>query len=357
MYENNEMTIVRHGEDFDRDAVKQYISEYYHHLPDSTLEVKQFSTGFSNLTYYIRSGDWEAVLRRPPNGPLPPKAHDMQREALFLTKLHPYFPYVPKPYVLCEDTSIIGVPFYVMERKKGIMLDEEFPPNIDVTEKGLKELSYAVVDRLAELHSIDYEEAGLSGFGYPEGFVARQVKGWIKRYEKVKTDPIPYEEEIQKWLMEHMPESKQSGVIHNDYKLNNMLLSSDLTKINAILDWEMVTIGDPLFDLGGALVYWIQENEEESTKQSLPSITATRKGFITREEFIHRYSLKTRSDVQELDFYVALNYFKLGVAVQQIYHRWKIGQSKDERFSEFHRRASNLMKQAYKVMRQKPFSK
>lgn len=346
---------VREGEDFDREAVKSYIEATYGKLPPGPLEVKQFSTGVSNLTYFIRCGDWEAVLRRPPNGPLPPKSHDMKRESDFLTKLYPYFPYVPKPYVMCEDTSIIGVPFYVMERKKGIVLDEEFPPHIEVTNSQLETLSYNVVDRLAELHTIDYEKAGLSSFGRPEGFIERQVKGWIKRYEKAKTEDIPNVDRVKELLMEQLPTSTWNGIIHNDYKLNNMLLNDDLTEITAILDWEMVTIGDPLFDLGGALVYWVQKDDPESVKESLPSITAARDGFITREAFIERYVEKTGRDINDIHFYVALNYFKLGVALQQIYYRWKIGKSTDERFATFHDRARHLIQQAEHVLEKQSF--
>ncbi|WP_245831742.1 phosphotransferase family protein [Oceanobacillus senegalensis] len=356
MNESKEMTDVRDGEDFDRKAVKSYISDNYGQLPSPPLEVKQFSTGVSNLTYFIRSGGWEAVLRRPPNGPLPPKAHDMKRESEFLTKLHPYFSYVPEPYVMCEDTSIIGVPFYVMERKKGIVLDEEFPLNMEITNEQIQKLSHHVVDRLAELHTIDYEEAGLSHFGYPDGFVERQVHGWIKRYDKAKTYSIPYVDKVCKWLIDHIPQTTISSVIHNDYKLNNMLLTEDLTNINAILDWEMVTIGDPLFDLGGALVYWVQKDDPDTIQESLPSITAKSDGFISREAFIERYASKTNSNIQAIDFYVALNYFKLGVAVQQIYYRWKMGKSKDERFATFHQRAHHLIQQAYEIIDKKPFS-
>lgn len=353
--EHMDVKEVRPGEDFDREAVKEYIEKNYKKLPPDPLEVKQFSTGVSNLTYFIRCGDWEAVLRRPPNGPLPPKSHDMKRESDFLTKLHPFFSYVPQPYVMCEDSSVIGVPFYVMERKKGIVLDEEFPPHTEVTPSQLETLSYQVVDRLAELHTIDYTQAGLASFGHPEGFIERQVHGWLKRYEKAKTEDIPAVERLKKMFIEQLPTSTWSGVIHNDYKLNNMLLSDDLTEINAILDWEMVTIGDPLFDLGGALVYWVQKDDPETIKESLPSITAKKEGFITREAFIERYVKKTGRDVNDIHFYVALNYFKLGVALQQIYYRWKIGKTTDERFRTFHQKARHLIQQAQHVMEERTF--
>ncbi|SER86435.1 phosphotransferase family protein [Psychrobacillus sp. OK032] len=333
-------------------AVKKYLSENIENFPNEPLEVEQFSTGLSNLTFLIRSGNWEAVLRRPPNGPLPPKAHDMKRESDFLEKLHPYFPFVPKPYLLCQNESVIGVPFYIMERKIGVVLDETFPPNQEVSKEQLQKLSYQVVDTLAELHQVNFEEAGLSDFGYAHGFLERQVHGWIKRYKQVETHHISYFEKVSNWLVNNIPLTSDSAIIHNDYKLNNMLLSSDLTEIKAVLDWEIATIGDPIFDLAGALAYWIQEDDPESLKESLPSITAT-PGFISRNEFLNQYELKTKKSVPALNFYMTLNYFKLAIALQQIYYRWKIGQSEDERFKNLDQRVTNLMKHAYEMISSK----
>lgn len=337
---------------FDRLTVEKFLAENIDGFPNEPLEVEQYSTGLSNLTYLIRSGNWEAVLRRPPSGPLPPKAHDMKREADFLEKIHPYYPLVPKPYLYCQDEGVIGVPFYVMERKRGIVLDEEFPPNQEITKEQLQKLSYGVVDALAELHQIDFDKAGLANFGYAQGFLERQVNGWIKRYQQAKTDDIPYVDEVSSWLVNHIPKVYDSSIIHNDYKLNNMLLSSDLTEIRAVLDWEMATIGDPMFDLGGAVAYWLQDDDPESLKESLPSIT-TNPGFISRDEFLHQYALRTKKDIPSLDFYLSLNYFKLAAALQQIYYRWKIGQSKDERFKNFDQRVNSLMKRAFEIIDKK----
>ncbi len=337
---------------FDRLTVEKFLAKNMKDYPNEPLEVEQYSTGFSNLTYLIRSGDWEAVLRRPPEGPLPPKAHDMNREVDFLTKIHPYYPLVPKPYLFCQDERVMGAPFYVMERKSGFVLDEEFPPNQEVTKEQLQKLSYEVVDALAKLHQIDFEKAGLTEFGYAQGFLDRQVNGWIKRYQQVKTDDVLYVEKVSSWLVNNIPKVYDSAIIHNDYKLNNMLLSSDLTEVKAVLDWEMATIGDPFFDLGGALAYWLQEDDPESLKESLPSITAN-PGFISRDAFLHRYALQTKKDIPGLNFYLTLNYFKLAVALQQIYYRWKIGQSKDERFKDFDRRVSSLMERAFVMIDRK----
>ncbi|SDI09670.1 Predicted kinase, aminoglycoside phosphotransferase (APT) family [Alteribacillus persepolensis] len=345
---------IRKGEDFDQNAVKKYLRESIEGFPEEPLEVTQFSTGVSNLTYHLRAGNWEAVMRRPPNGPLPPKAHDMKRESEFLKKLYPYYSFVPKPYVFCDDKSVIGVPFYVMEHKKGIVIDESFPPGQNISADQLKTISYNVVDALADLHQIDYEKVGLSEFGYPEGFLNRQVHGWIKRFNKSKTDDVPYFEELSKWMVNHVPASHDSAVIHNDYKLNNMLFSQDLRKINAVLDWELATVADPFFDLAGALGYWVEEKDPDLLKESLPSLTGT-PGFISREEFIHRYALKTKKNIPDMNFYMAFTYFKLAVVFQQIYYRWKIGKSNDERFKTFDKRARNMMTHAYEVVDKKMF--
>ena len=333
-----EKNIISAEDGFDILAVKEYLAKNIEGFPNEPLVVEQYSTGLSNLTYLIRSGNWEAVLRRPPHGPLPPKAHDMKREAEFLEKIHPFYPLVPEPYLFCQNENVIGAPFYIMERKKGIVLDEVFPLNQEVSKDQLQKLSYEVVDALAKLHQVNFEEAGLSNFGYAQGFLGRQVNGWIKRYQQVKTDEVSYFEEISKWLVNNIPETNNAAIIHNDYKLNNMLLSPDLTEIKAVLDWEIATIGDPIFDLAGAVAYWLQEDDPKSLKESLPSITAT-SGFISRNEFIHQYALRTKKDIPKLNFYLTLSYFKLAVALQQIYYRWKIGQTKDERFKNFNQKS------------------
>jgi aminoglycoside phosphotransferase (APT) family kinase protein len=341
---------VREGEDFDRQSFQRYLT---HHVGgwsvEEALKVTQFTTGFSNLTYLIRSGENETVMRRPPFGPLPPKAHDMKREYQLLEKLHPVFPYVPKPYFFCEDESVIGARFYLMERKKGVIIDEDFPLGYKATEKVCKRISYAVVDALAELHQIDYKEVGLSDFGYPKGFLERQVNGWIKRYERSKTDEIDVVDHLSKWLLNHIPDSQEATIIHNDYKLNNMLFSKDFSRVEAILDWEMATVADPLFDLAGALGYWVEENDSGLLKNAGISSVTTKPGFISRNEFIERYAKKTGRDILSLHFYMTFVYFWLAVVLQQIYFRWKTGQTNDERFSTLNDKVKNLMNYAYEV--------
>ncbi|MCQ6279543.1 phosphotransferase family protein [Bacillus sp. EB600] len=339
---------IRKGEEFNQETLRSFLNEHVDGFPNKPLEVKQYPTGVSNLTYFIRSGEWEAVMRRPPSGPLPPKAHDMKRESDLLTKLHPVFPLVPKPYVYCNDPEVLGEPFYVMERKHGVVLDYKFPAGFTASKELCKEISYAVVDALAQLHSVDYEKADLANFGHPNGFLERQVNGWIHRYIKFKTDEIPYFEPMAKWLVDHIPSSQYASIIHNDYKLNNMLLSKEFKQIEAILDWEMATIADPFFDLACALGYWMEEEDPDYLKDSLPTVT-TLPGFIKRKDFIQRYAVKTGKDIPSLTFYMVFTYFKLAVVLQQIYYRWKVGQTKDERFETFIKKVKNLMYYAYEV--------
>ena len=339
---------IRNGENFNQEALRNYLYEHVEDFPNQELVVEQFPTGVSNLTYLIKSGEWEAVMRRPPSGPLPPKAHDMQRESDLLKNLYPVFPLVPKPYVYCDDKTVIGVPFYVMQRKKGVVLDDHFPPEFTPTLELCQELSYAVVDALAQLHSVDYEKANLAEFGFPHGFLERQVNGWISRYQKYKTDDIPYFEPLAKWYLNNIPTSGGASIIHNDYKLNNMLLSENYKGIEAILDWEIATIGDPLFDLAGALGYWLEGSDPDYIKESLPTVTVM-PGFINRREFVHRYSLKSGRDVPSLNYYMSFTYFKLAVVLQQIYYRWKEGQTEDVRFAGFITKVKNLMLYAYEI--------
>ncbi|QQK80288.1 phosphotransferase family protein [Salicibibacter cibi] len=333
---------VRTGEELNDQKVKSYLHDRLNINPANPLEIKQFSIGASNLTYHLKCGSWEGVLRRPPLGPLPPKAHDMEREYEILKRLNPVFSLAPKPYIFSEDESVMGAPFYIMETKSGIVIDREFPPGYNVSENDCKNISYLVVDTLVDLHSVDLNKTKLKSFGHPDGFLDRQVHGWIKRYKKAKTDNIPEFEIVAKWLIENTPVSQEATMIHNDYKLNNMMFSHDLKSMTAVLDWEMSTIGDPLFDLGLSLGYWIKEEDPKLLKETLQTVTK-QPGFITRRDFIERYAKKSGRDVSSLKFYMILAYFKWAVIIQQIYYRWKRGQTQDNRFKNYDERVKNLM--------------
>jgi aminoglycoside phosphotransferase (APT) family kinase protein len=337
---------VREGEALDGEKLIRFLREHIDELADAPVEVRQYPTGASNLTYLIRIGEWEAVLRRPPLGPLPPKAHDMEREATILQKIHPVFPLAPKPYAICRDTSVLGAVFYVMERRQGVVIDGTFPPGVHPTPDLCRRISEAAVDTLVKLHDIDWREAGLASIGRPAGFLERQVNGWIARYDKAKTDDDPEAEPLIRWLSDNVPESSELTVIHNDYKLNNMLWNpKDVAEPVAVLDWEMTTIGDPLFDLAAALSYWARPEDPEELIHVLPNVT-TYSGFFSREEYLERYAQKSGRDLSLMHFYMTFAYFKLAVILQQIYARWRRGQTKDERFSSFGERVRHLLRHA-----------
>ena len=334
---NEETIAIRAGETFDFSLVERYLRAHIPECQDEhgTLQVRQFPAGASNLTYLLQLGGWEGVLRRPPFGPVPPKAHDMQREASLLEHISPLFPLAPRPYAFCDDLSIMNVPFYVMERRKGFVLNNRFPADTSPSPELCRQISLTVVETLVQIHAIDWQNSGLSAFGHPEGFLERQVKSWIERYFRSQTDTIPQVEPLTRWLSEHIPSSPTATLIHNDFKLNNMLLATDnLTKPVAVLDWEMTTIGDPLFDLAISLSYWVTSDDPQTLQNILPSVTPL-PGFIHRQEFMDLYAQKSGRDLSSMNFYMTFAYFKLAVIVQQIYARWQRGQTQDERFATF----------------------
>lgn len=345
--DNQEDTIVvRPGENFDLEKVEHYLRDHIEDIGEGTLQVRQFPSGASNLTYQLQIGDWEGVLRRPPLGPVPPKAHDMKRECSLLQKVNPVFPLAPKPYLFCDDLTIIGAPFYVMERRKGVIVNTSFPPGVTPTPELCKQISYTVIDTLVQIHAIDWQAAGLDTFGHPPGFLERQVKGWIERYHRAKTDDIPQVEPLTDWLLSHIPQSPAPTLIHNDFKLNNMMLDAeDFTRPVAVFDWEMATIGDPLFDLAISLSYWATEDDPEELKTILPTVTMF-PGFVSRETFMEIYAQKSSRDLSSIDYYMIFAFFKLAVIIQQIYVRWKRGQTQDERFAVFGVRVQTLITHA-----------
>ncbi|UFJ43025.1 phosphotransferase family protein [Brevibacillus humidisoli] len=340
---------VRPGEELNLQHVERFLREHIADVPDAPLEVEQFPAGHSNLTYLLRSGDWEVVLRRPPLGPIAPKAHDMKRESWILSLVHQVYPLAPKPYLFCEDETILGAPFYVMERRKGMVLDREWPDGVAYSPELGQRISESVVETLVALHEIDWQAAGLGSLGRPEGFMERQVHGWIGRYERSKTDEIPVVEETAKWMLEHLPESPPATIVHNDYKLNNLILSTvDAAQVVAVVDWEMTTIGDPLSDVAITVSYWDEVEDAEQLRSGLTSVTSL-PGFFSRRELLERYASKSGRDLTEIDFYLTYAYYKVAVICQQIYYRWKMGQTMDPRFERLGKVAENVMHQAHQI--------
>lgn len=339
---------VRDGEELDKEKLMKFIRENIEEAPNGALEIEQFGAGHSNLTYLLKIANWEAVLRRPPYGPVAPKAHDVEREYKFLSIIHPHFPVAPKPYVYSADKSIVGSEFFMMERRKGILLDTEFPKGIPYTSKIGRNISEQMVRQLVNLHAIDYEKTDLVNLTKPAGFMSRQVHGWIKRYEQAKTDQIAHVEKVISYLENGIPQTEEATVIHYDYKLNNAMFSPDLKEMMGLFDWEMSTVGSPLVDLAVAMSYWIEEDDNDVLKYGTgkPPVTVL-DGFYTRKEFIEEYGRLSNRDVSNISYYLTFAYFKLAVIGQQIYYRYKKGQTKDERFAKFNVLISNMIKQAY----------
>jgi aminoglycoside phosphotransferase (APT) family kinase protein len=340
---------VRPDEGFSRALVGEFlVAAGLPGFEPAYLEVEQFPAGHSNLTFLLRSGSWEAVLRRPPLGPVAPRAHDMAREFHILERLHPSFPLAPEPYVLCEDAAVIGAPFYVMERRRGLVLDQDLPADWIADPTLHRSIAESLVQVLVDLHGVDWRAAGLGEIGRPDGYMQRQVSGWIERYGRARTDDVPEFELLAAWLSARLPESPPATVVHNDYKLNNVLLDlDDPRRLTAVLDWEMATVGDPLSDVASLLVYWTAPDEVE-LMGGLRSVTAE-PGFPGRAEIKELYARRSGRDLSCLDFYVAFAYFKLGVILQQIYARWHAGQTHDDRFSSHGRVATNLIRKAAQV--------
>lgn len=324
---------VRSGEELPTDPLFKYLNA---HFPDITepLIVEQFPAGFSNLTYLLRSGDRELVLRRPPVGAKIKTAHDMSREYRILSHLYPVYKKVPRPLLFCDDDSILGAPFYVMERVKGIILRAQRPQGMDLAPALMRRLSETFIETLAEIHELDYEAAGLRDLGSPQGYVQRQIEGWTRRYFNSRTDEVPSIEKLAGWLQANLPaDSERPGLIHNDYKYDNLVLSpDDLGSVIAVLDWEMATIGDPWMDFGTSLGYWVETNDPEEWQRYGFGLTMLR-GSFTRTELLDRYTGRTGRRIDEPVFYFAYGLLKIAVIVQQIYFRYQKGLTRDPRFA------------------------
>ena len=326
---------VRAGEELDVARLAPYLRRHLAEIgAASEIVVRQFPSGHSNLTYLVQAGGHEYVLRRPPFGSKVKSAHDMGREHRILSKLHAVYPLAPEPLVFCEDDSVIGANFYVMRRLTGVILRKQQPADLDLGgPERLRRLHLALVANLARIHAIDYAKAGLGDLGKPEGYVERQVAGWTKRYEASQTDDIPVVTDVAKWLADHLPKGGGAALIHNDYKMDNLVLdANDLTKIVGVLDWEMSTIGDPLMDVGTFLGYWV-EAEDEDVMQIMKWGPTTLPGSLTRAGIVEEYERATGRTVPNPVFYYVFGLFKTAAVAQQIYYRYKQGLTQDERFS------------------------
>jgi aminoglycoside phosphotransferase (APT) family kinase protein len=334
---------VRPGEEIDAAALAVWLKP---RLPgvEGPLAVEQFPGGHSNLTYLLRfdgrgnRGDRELVLRRPPVGSRVKTAHDMGREHRVLSRLHAAYPKAPRALLHCDDPAVIGAPFYLMERVRGVILRRQTAPEgIDLGPERMRAISEAAVDGLADLHAVDYRAAGLEDLGHPEGYAARQVAGWTERWRKSRTDDVPDLDRAAAWLAANLPleSPRESGaaLIHNDYKYDNLVLhSEDPTRMVAVLDWEMATIGDPLMDLGTSLGYWMDPDDVPELRL-LPAGPTTLPGNLRRGEVVERYAARSGRDVSRILFYYVYGLFKIAIIAQQIYYRYRQGLTRDARFA------------------------
>jgi len=322
---------VRAGEELDLEKLRAYLKTIAPPL-DGPVSVAQFPSGYSNLTYLIRVGEEELVLRRPPFGSKVKSAHDMGREFRVLSALHPVYPLVPKPLALCNDLDVMGAPFYLMERMTGVILRGKKPRDFDCPPKTVRGCCKSLIRNLAALHALDYEAIGLGDIRKEGSFVERQVRGWIDRYYQSQTDEIAAIDQTAAWLKDNYPPDVGSVLIHNDYKFDNLVLDpQDLTQILGVLDWEMSTIGDPLMDLGNALSYWTEPKDPPIGMA--PCFLTLEPGSMTRKEVAEYYGECAGRDVSNILFYYVFGLLKLAVIVQQIYYRYKKGLTKDERFA------------------------
>jgi aminoglycoside phosphotransferase (APT) family kinase protein len=329
-----ELIPIREGEELDKDRLANFLRGKLEG-EDESLWAQQFSGGHANLTYLLHYGQTEYVLRRPPMGPVAATAHDMGREYRVLSVLYKVFPPAPRAFLYCQDPYVIGAPFFIMERKRGTVVRNVVPPEFGSGQDPKKNriLSEVIIDALAELHGVDYRSVGLQDLGKPDGFMERQIRGWTGRYEKSMTKEIPIVKDVHDWLVDKLPENQVDALVHNDWRLDNMMLDpKDPAKVVGVFDWDMCTLGDPLADLGCLLSFWFEEGEAFGTMTAMPTQVP---GFMTRRGAIERYGEKSGRDIRKMDFYYVFGLFKMAVVVQQIYFRYARGQTKDPRFQHF----------------------
>jgi aminoglycoside phosphotransferase (APT) family kinase protein len=328
---------VRDDDTFDVAAMHAWLTSHVPELSHLTTlpQVRQFVGGASNLTYLLSYPGRDLVMRRPPAGTKASSAHDMAREYLVQQRLKPVFRYVPQVLGLCQDHSVLGADFYVMEQIPGTILRANLPPHLSLSPAEARRLGQAAIGTLAELHAVDPEAAGLSQLSRGPGYVQRQVAGWSKRYLAVRTWNTPSFERVMAWLDDVKPDDAGSCLIHNDFRLDNLVLDpGDPLRVAGVLDWEMATVGDPLMDLGGAIAYWVQADDDWAHRQLRRQPTHL-PGMMTRRQVIDFYAERTGRDLGDFTFYEVFGLFRLAVILQQIYYRYHHKQTTNPAFKNF----------------------
>lgn len=333
----------------DEENLRRYLAE---RIPGENvpLTVERIRGGHSNETFFIQRGSEGWVLRRPPRGPLLPTAHDVLREYRVLKALNNTDVPTPRVLLACDDTSVIGAPFYLMERLQGIVVRQELPAYASDT-AGKQAISKALVDVLAELHNVDWRAAGLADFGKPEGYLERQLRRWTGQLEKSRQRPLPDLDAVTVWLTEHMPTSGPATIVHGDYRLDNVMLAKDEPRVIAIFDWEMATIGDPLADVGYLLSFWRQPDDPEPEFSSEMWRVMERPGFLSRAEIAAYYAERTGRPIHDIAFYEALAIWKLAILLEGSYSRHRSGTTDDPFFEQLGEGVPALARRALAVCR------
>jgi aminoglycoside phosphotransferase (APT) family kinase protein len=352
----DEPRLVRKGEELPALELDAYLKGLGLGL-EGQLEVAQYPGGASNLTYLLRYSDRQLVLRRPPFGHKAKGAHDMLREARLMAQLKPVYPYVPSVLAICEDASLLGSEFYVMERLVGVIPRKDMPLGLALDEAQTRALCLEVIDRLIELHQVDYRAAGLAALGKGAGYVGRQISGWVERYQRARTPDVPDFVSVMEWLKTHMPaQDAATRLIHNDYRFDNVVLTVPEAdpavqpmRVIGVLDWEMATIGDPLMDLGSTLAYWVQASDPQWRMDARLQPTHL-PGMLTRSEVIAYYAERTGFRSENFDFYEVYGLFRLAGILQQIYYRYFHKQTDNPAFAGFGLRVSELHEECLRLI-------
>ena len=342
----------RPGEELELQKLLPWMKKYVPTISDEPI-ITQFSGGASNWTYRLQFEQHDLILRRAPLGKKAAGAHDMPREFHLQKKLKPHYAYVPEMIAVCEDESVLGSTFYLMERLEGIILRKNLPSTVHWDEATVRKICYSFWDKMIELHQVDYKKEGLDDLGKGEGYIERQILGWNKRYSNAKTWNVPSGKKVMKWLENNMPKEEQLCVIHNDFRLDNVVLDpSDPANILGVLDWELAAIGDPLMDLGNSLAYWIEQNDTSFAK-SIRRQPSNTPGMLTRKEIIAYYCQKTGREIDDFRFYRVYGLFRLAGIVQQIYYRYSKGYTKNKAFKNFWMVSWYLIKTCENVIKQR----
>ncbi len=334
-----DLTAVREEDRFDVAKMHAWLRPFI--TEDQLPEVMQFRSGASNLTYLLSYPDRELVLRKPPVGTKAASAHDMKREYLIQSRLQSVYPLVPKMIALCEDQSVMGSDFYVMERVEGEIFRRDIPEGI--TSSDISVMADSLISGLVQLHAVD--SSILNELNKGKGYVQRQVEGWSKRYRNALTDDVPAAEKLMAWLDANQPQDVGSCIIHGDWRIDNVVFDLADARIAGVLDWELATVGDPLMDLGSALAYWV-DRDDEAAFASLRRQPSHLPGMPTREEFLQRYLQLSGRQCADFTFYEVFGLFRLAVIIQQIWARFRLGQTTNPAFAGFGDAVNTLINRA-----------